>query len=406
MVHDGQRPHWLVPDSDQLNIPIILVNHSQIFGTNFRTSLPTFNSQAIECHLHCIPGLSEHFIYLNDDMFFGNHVQPADFFSDGVPLFNFKGYVPVGPKKKGMSQHAMAWINNRNVLKKLFPHFAKKLNSRLLAYPSHQGVPMLKSSFASLWENPDINPLLIRTSESQFRQSSNLYIIGLLVYYCKLSECGKKGRRTEAYMELNDMTDMKRSFREMCQSTAQQFCINDCVKTREVRLRAKRIMTLFLNKKFPVQTIAEKPEDLKKLELRRPLQSQRSLRPIRPSHMSFGNGILSDTGAAGYIRGTGTDSTISGEYMNARARGVFRGRSGGSGSLGGSSGSLGVHGTRGGRGTRGNRGSRGTRGNRGTGGTGGTRGTRVSREVRRGRGNRSVFQNRGQKTESRSIGSI
>ena len=33
--------------------------------------LPTHNSQAVECQLHHIPGLAEHFLYSNDDMFFG-----------------------------------------------------------------------------------------------------------------------------------------------------------------------------------------------------------------------------------------------------------------------------------------------------------------------------------------------
>ena len=37
--------------------------------------LPTHNSQAVECQLHHIDGLSEHFLYSNDDMFFG---RPSD----------------------------------------------------------------------------------------------------------------------------------------------------------------------------------------------------------------------------------------------------------------------------------------------------------------------------------------
>ena len=45
--------------------------------------LPTHNSQAVECQLHHIEGLSEHFLYSNDDMFFGRAVGPDMFFTPG-----------------------------------------------------------------------------------------------------------------------------------------------------------------------------------------------------------------------------------------------------------------------------------------------------------------------------------
>jgi hypothetical protein len=55
-----------------------IVHHDEIFED--RHHLPTFSSRAIEANLHRIPGLSEHFIYLNDDMFLGQPVAPEDFF--------------------------------------------------------------------------------------------------------------------------------------------------------------------------------------------------------------------------------------------------------------------------------------------------------------------------------------
>ena len=44
-------------------------------------ALPTFNSHAIETALHRIPGLSEQFIYVNDDVFFARPVRPEVFFN-------------------------------------------------------------------------------------------------------------------------------------------------------------------------------------------------------------------------------------------------------------------------------------------------------------------------------------
>jgi len=43
--------------------------------------LDTRSSPAIESHLHRIPGLSTKFIYLNDDVMFGDHVWPEDFYT-------------------------------------------------------------------------------------------------------------------------------------------------------------------------------------------------------------------------------------------------------------------------------------------------------------------------------------
>ena len=45
-----------------------------------KETLPTFNSRAIEMYLHRIPGLSEYFIYANDDMFPVSPLCADDFF--------------------------------------------------------------------------------------------------------------------------------------------------------------------------------------------------------------------------------------------------------------------------------------------------------------------------------------
>ena len=46
-----------------------------------KSHLPTFSSPAIESHLFRIRGLSDKFIYLNDDTMFGAPVWPDDFFT-------------------------------------------------------------------------------------------------------------------------------------------------------------------------------------------------------------------------------------------------------------------------------------------------------------------------------------
>ncbi|XP_068801077.1 N-acetylglucosamine-1-phosphotransferase subunits alpha/beta isoform X16 [Struthio camelus] len=75
IVTNGQIPSWLNLDNPRITI----VTHQEIFRNV--SHLPTFSSPAIESHIHRISGLSQKFIYLNDDVMFGKDVWPDDFYS-------------------------------------------------------------------------------------------------------------------------------------------------------------------------------------------------------------------------------------------------------------------------------------------------------------------------------------
>ena len=74
----GHVPGWLNTDHPKLQI----VRHEDFIPSEY---LPTFNSKVIEFYFHKIKGLSEKFVYFNDDMFLINHVRPDRFFRDGLP---------------------------------------------------------------------------------------------------------------------------------------------------------------------------------------------------------------------------------------------------------------------------------------------------------------------------------
>ena len=73
VVTDGQIPSWL----DTNNPKIRIVDHREIIPIEY---LPTFSSHTIEAFLHAIPGLAEHYVYFNDDMFLASQCEPGDFF--------------------------------------------------------------------------------------------------------------------------------------------------------------------------------------------------------------------------------------------------------------------------------------------------------------------------------------
>lgn len=83
IVTDNQVPVWL----DTSNAKVRIVDHKEIMPD---VCLPCFNSAVIEHFLYKIPGLAEHFIYANDDMFINKPVTPETFFGkDGLPIVRF-----------------------------------------------------------------------------------------------------------------------------------------------------------------------------------------------------------------------------------------------------------------------------------------------------------------------------
>lgn len=64
---------------------IFIVDHKEIFSGHLSV-LPTFNASTIETMLQNIVGLSEHFIYFNDDMFLIKPTKKDDWFDNGKPI--------------------------------------------------------------------------------------------------------------------------------------------------------------------------------------------------------------------------------------------------------------------------------------------------------------------------------
>ena len=72
LITNKQRPTWL-----KEHPKITVVDHTEIIPSEL---LPTFSSVVIENYLTKIPGLNEHFLYFNDDIFINRHLSPREFF--------------------------------------------------------------------------------------------------------------------------------------------------------------------------------------------------------------------------------------------------------------------------------------------------------------------------------------
>ncbi len=78
----GQKPDWLNENHPKL----VLVDHKDYIDNKY---LPTFSSHPIELNFHKIEGLSEKFVYFNDDMFLINKVLEKDFFKNDLPCDDY-----------------------------------------------------------------------------------------------------------------------------------------------------------------------------------------------------------------------------------------------------------------------------------------------------------------------------
>ena len=86
-VTDDQKPEWLNLEHPKLK----WVKHTDFIPEEY---LPTFNSHTIEWNMHRIAGLSENFVYFNDDMYLIKETKPEDFFVNNLPCdFPELGYL-------------------------------------------------------------------------------------------------------------------------------------------------------------------------------------------------------------------------------------------------------------------------------------------------------------------------
>lgn len=169
---DSAPPPWL-KDHPRVS----LVRSHEHFGDV--SSLPTHNSMAVESQLHNIKGLSEHFLYSNDDMFFGRPVEPGMFFSPGgVSRFmlspNRIGLGESTPHRSGFENSARV---NRDLLWKRFGRLATR-------HLEHCAAPLRRSVLKEL--EAEFPAEFAATAASRFRAASNISVTNSLYHYYSL----------------------------------------------------------------------------------------------------------------------------------------------------------------------------------------------------------------------------
>jgi hypothetical protein len=239
IVTDQQRPQWL---SDHPRVQ--LVDHTDVFSDS--SWLPTYNSHAIETQLHHIAGLSEHFLYLNDDMFFGRAVTPNAFFhSNGIAKhFPSMSRIPQGPVGPEDTPVDAACKNNRRLLQRDFGP---------VIVQSMQHVPYALRRSVLLEMEQRYHDAYGITAASRFRSlTDHSFTSSFHQYYAYLTGRGVGGSVRYGYIQLAVRDLAQRLDRLLFRRDWDTFCLNDAFSSEEELEAQVQVLTTFLNAYFPV----------------------------------------------------------------------------------------------------------------------------------------------------------
>ncbi len=239
----GHLPEWL----DVANPKLHIVNHKDYISEKY---LPTFNSHVIEMNFHRIEGISEDFIYFNDDMFLLRPIKPTDYFVNGKPvdmlalqpdvantddttmpyiyLNNAMVLAKYFDKKENMKKQPRAYFNFDypsmyffyNMVERMFPRFTG-------FYTVHGPSPLKKTTYETLWK---LEPDLLETVCShpfRHREDINQYV---LREYQKLSGefVPRNVKKICRYFDLEETNPVL--VETIVKQKAPSVCINDSNK--------------------------------------------------------------------------------------------------------------------------------------------------------------------------------
>lgn len=250
----GQVPQWLNLAHPKLHF----VKHSDYIAEEY---LPTFSSHPIELNIHRIEGLSERFVYFNDDMFFTAPVKEEDFFVGGLP----KCCAVLNPPTANRHGIGTIIMNNLGVLadhfdfKKQFaaswrkwihPLYGVQNLRTFLLIPwrrylgfldLHLPLPLLKQTFEEVWQQEEA--LLNQVSSHRFRNDAD--VNQWLMSYWQIA----KGEFVPLSPKVGRLFDVSRDIDRITQAirgkTMKMICINDSQEVQDFDGIQKKLTDAF-----------------------------------------------------------------------------------------------------------------------------------------------------------------
>lgn len=261
----GQIPDWLNVDHPKLN----LVFHKDYMPERY---LPTFSANPIELNMHRIEGLSDNFVYFNDDTFLCSPCAEDVFFKNGLPcdsavldqimpsivghqfvhiLCNDVSIVNAHFSKKEVIKKNLTKFFNYKYGKYLLLNFCFFWYGGFAGFRNfHLPQAFRKCDFEELWKLE--SQLLEQTSLHRFREYTdiNQYAVRML-NLCKGEFYPRNPKTAGQYFEIGNHDDAIADY--MRNRKGKMICINDndfCVVDfeKEYRFLHNLFKEIFPNK--------------------------------------------------------------------------------------------------------------------------------------------------------------
>jgi hypothetical protein len=271
LITEGHYPKWLDINHEK----IVLVTHDELYID--KTHLPTFSSPSIEMNLPNLQGLSEHFVYLNDDTLIMHPIEKSRFFINGFPVDFFShGWLPRNKffeKIRGMNAWAHSIKNNidlinrevditkleRNFLDHSTYSFKTKLSNFMMqkVYKKiiwiehwHHPIPYLRQTLIDVRKT--FEPEMMLCSQNRFRANNDLNQY-LYRYWQLANGLFYPFRHNDGkFKKIESLSDMQECIIEMDQYTF--YCPNDSVPekvTETENILIQKTLIDHLDKRFP-----------------------------------------------------------------------------------------------------------------------------------------------------------
>ena len=244
----GHVPEWLNINHKKL----VIVKHEDYIG---KDNLPVFSSHPIEINIHKIKGLSEKFVYFNDDTFILKKICYSTFFKHDLPVdiaildVLHDGVIShivlnnIDIINKNFNRHVKSNLSKRRIIwdnffKWFSPSYGfQSLRTLFLMYwkghtgfiDNHHPQPFLRSTFEQVWEKE--NELLMKTTASKFRDKDDvnqyLFRYWQLVTASFTPGSFKKFYQKRNYVEIKTKIDAINTANDIKSGYYEMYCLND-----------------------------------------------------------------------------------------------------------------------------------------------------------------------------------
>ena len=189
----------------------------------------TFSHRAIECCVYNVPNLSEHFLYICDDMFFGATLNRGHFFTkDGRPRVFVNGLLPYDKNALYSASSTTTNFQHIEILK------AKCHDLLSTCYPKdhfydilHQPVALTKSLMQKCWSMTSLATEFSITKNSKFLSRRDVLPLIIVQNVGLLEHLATKSAILNQEYFIHEKSDLSWIKDHLHQTRPPLYCIND-----------------------------------------------------------------------------------------------------------------------------------------------------------------------------------